>query len=75
MFWRIDSDKNGPYISFRICEWYYSKEKETRHRQLYQKLSSLMAEIVGDIHDKLDLRKAEKVIREGIMKQHFFITI
>ena len=72
LFWRIDSDKNGPYISFRICEWYYSKEKEKRHRQLYQKLSSLMAEIVGDIHDKLDLRKAVKSNKGGYNEAAFF---
>ena len=72
LFWRIDSDKNGPYISFRICEWYYSKEKEKRHRQLYQKLSSLMAEIVEGIHDKLDLRKAVKTNNGGYNEAAFF---
>lgn len=60
LFWRIDSDKNGPYISFRIYEWDYSKEKAERHKKLYQKLSSLMAEIVESMpdNDKLDLREA-----------------
>lgn len=72
LFWRIDSDKNGPYISCRIYEWYYSKEKTERHRKLYQKLSSLMAEIVEDIHDELDLRKAVKSNNGGYNEAAFF---
>lgn len=74
LFWRIDSDKNGPYLSFRIYEWYYSKEKAKRHNDLYQKLSSLMSEIVEGVleNDKLDLREAVKNNNGGYNEAAFF---
>lgn len=74
LFWRIDSDKNGPYISFRICEWGYSKKKAERHKKLYQKLSLLMAEIVEAMSDKdkLGLREAVKSNNGGYNEAAFF---
>lgn len=74
LFWRIDSDKNGPYLSFRIYEWYYSEEKAERHKKLYQQLSSLMAEIVKGMpdDDKLGLSKAIKSNNGGYNEAAFF---
>ena len=74
LFWRIDSDKNGPYISFRMCEWGYSKKKAERHKKLYQKLSLLMAEIVEAMSDKdkLGLREAVKSNNGGYNEAAFF---
>lgn len=74
LYWRIDSDKNGPYISFRIAEWGYSKKKAERHKKLYQKLSLLMAEIVEAMSDKdkLGLREAVKSNNGGYNEAAFF---
>ena len=47
LFWRIDSDKGGPYISFRFYEWGYSKNTAERHKNLYNELSDLMEKIIN----------------------------
>lgn len=48
IFWRIDTDSKGPYISLRLYE-VYPKDKLARHKELYSKLSSLMSDIIGQI--------------------------
>lgn len=37
LFWRIDTDKNGPYISLRLYEWFEKgdQDKKSRHARAY----------------------------------------
>ena len=48
IFWRIDSDKNGPYLSLRFYEEFNKKDKEkvSRHLNTYHALRSLAKSIV-----------------------------
>ena len=48
IFWRIDSDTNGPYLSLRFYEWFNKKddEKVIRHEKTYHFLRNLAKRIV-----------------------------
>lgn len=48
VFWRIDTDNNGPYISLRL---YYNYNKhniknKSRHQNLYESISKMIEDIV-----------------------------
>lgn len=49
LFWRIDTATKGPYISFRLYEWFNKsdEEKNQRHNDCYKKLKMICEEIVG----------------------------
>lgn len=34
VFWRIDTDKNGPYLSLRYYDWYDKKNEEKREKHI-----------------------------------------
>lgn len=48
VFWRIDMDTKGPYISLRLYEDFCTKNEElkTRHRNLYEIMSGKVKELI-----------------------------
>lgn len=48
VFWRIDSDSNGTYLSLRFYEWFNKKENEKlkRHEKTYYLLLNLAKEVI-----------------------------
>lgn len=48
VFWRIDTDDEGPYISLRFYEDFDKKDavKKERHKNLYEAMSSTMKDII-----------------------------
>lgn len=54
VFWRIDTDNNGPFISLRFYEKLDKNDdaKIERHRNLYESMSATLKEIVTENSDK-----------------------
>lgn len=50
VFWRIDTDDNGPYISLRLYEWFdkSNEEKKSRHRRLYETMSGMIRRAIDN---------------------------
>lgn len=50
VFWRIDTDDNGPYISLRLYENFDKNNiaQKERHRKLYEIMSEAMKAIIED---------------------------
>lgn len=48
VFWRIDTDTKGPYISLRLYEDFCTKNEElkTRHRNLYEIMLGKVKELI-----------------------------
>lgn len=48
VFWRIDTDDNGPYISLRLYEDFdkSNEEKKSRHRSLYDAMSETIKRVI-----------------------------
>jgi hypothetical protein len=56
IFWRIDTDKDGPYISLRFYEDFNKKDEQrkVRHRDLYDRLSGILSHIVTENRERLN---------------------
>lgn len=50
VFWRIDTNDNGPYISLRLYEDFDKNNatKKDRHRDLYERMSRIMKGIIEE---------------------------
>ncbi len=48
LFWRIDSDMNGPYLSLRFYEGGLTKETKARHVQQYYELIEIMKHVLSN---------------------------
>jgi hypothetical protein len=50
IFWRIDTNKKGPYISLRFYERFNKKDepKMKRHRKSYEYFSDILHQIIAD---------------------------
>lgn len=53
LFWRIDSATKGPYLSFRLYEWFdkTDEKKRNRHIDCYNKLKEICEETVNSEND------------------------
>lgn len=73
IFWRIDSDKYGPYISLRLYER-YEEDKKERHLSLYKALGILLDDIVKEMPNEvgLDLPSFVKHTKGGYKEADFF---
>lgn len=56
LFWRVDTDKKGPYISLRFYEWFDKKndEKKSRHVRTYEILRKKAQDFVLS-HSEIEL--------------------
>ena len=73
IFWRIDTDKKGPYFSLRLYEK-YEKDKKDMHIKLYKVLSTLMDDIVENMPNtkQLGFGNCVKRGRGGYKEAAFF---
>lgn len=53
IFWRIDTDSLGPYISMRFYDNFNKSDtdKKSRHTALYEQLIGILKEIIGECKD------------------------
>lgn len=49
LFWRIDTDNNGPYISLRFYEWDLKKDNNSkeRHNKQYGKFIAVLQDVIS----------------------------
>jgi len=76
LFWRIDSDTYGPYLSLRFYEWFNKKDnlKLVRHEEAYKKLLNLAKEIVETENFCFSWNKIEEGFR-GRYKESSLLRI
>lgn len=73
VFWRIDTDKYGPYISLRLYEKYKEDQKE-RHLSLYKAMGTIIYDIVKEMPNKtgVDMKSFVKTTKGGYKEADFF---
>ena len=56
-FWRVDTDKEGPYLSLRLYDWFATSDesKKERHTKLYKKYLSVCHEVVNELGDRISV--------------------
>ena len=77
LFWRIDTDSAGPYLSLRFYEWGLDKKSGTamaRHRETYDAMKSGMAALVraGTEPLRLSWEEVDPGYRGNSMEADFF---
>lgn len=59
LFWRIDTDNNGPYLSLRFYEGNLHKDNKERHERQYRKLKTILDNIMRTESLPIPLKKED----------------
>ncbi len=71
IFWRVDSDIEGPYLSLRLYDWFDKQDKSAanRHVELYEKYIQLCEKVISDLDGKINISWND--VKDGYRGNYF----
>lgn len=61
LFWRVDTNSDGPYLSLRLYDWYEKKDEKNKsiHNDLYEHCKGICSESFNELKGRIVLTWSE----------------